>query len=104
MTEGIKDGGAALNALLAYHQADMDGIIVTTSRQAIHEVADELTALRAVNSELAGALDGAQKILAILTDPAAKGSGINSINVWANCVSAEKAARTALARHRGEKE
>ena len=32
----------ALEALLSYSQADEDGIMVVTSRQAIHEVADEL--------------------------------------------------------------
>lgn len=32
----------ALNALLAYQQADEDGVMVLASRQAIHEVADDL--------------------------------------------------------------
>lgn len=36
----------ALEALLAYTQADEDGTIVKVSRQAIHEVADELASLR----------------------------------------------------------
>lgn len=36
----------AIEALLAYQQADMEGVMVLTSRQAIHEVADELRRLR----------------------------------------------------------
>lgn len=38
----------AIEALLAYQQADMEGVMVLTSRQAIHEVADELRRLRNV--------------------------------------------------------
>lgn len=38
---------AALTALLNYQQADEDGVMVLVSRQAIHEVADEITRLRA---------------------------------------------------------
>ena len=41
----------AIEALLAYRQADMEGVMVLTSRQAIHEVADELRRLRAQSSE-----------------------------------------------------
>lgn len=37
----------ALEALLDYEQADMDGVIVKASRQAIHEVADEIERLTA---------------------------------------------------------
>ena len=37
---------AAISALLSYGQADMDGVLVTTSRQAIHEVVDAYRALR----------------------------------------------------------
>lgn len=37
----------AIEALLAYQQADMEGVMVLTSRQAIHEVADEIARLRA---------------------------------------------------------
>lgn len=37
---------AALNALLDYRQADEDGVMVVTSRQAIHEVADEASEAR----------------------------------------------------------
>jgi len=36
----------AIEALLAYQQADMEGVMVLTSRQAIHEVADEIKKLR----------------------------------------------------------
>ncbi len=36
----------ALQALLAYQQADQDGVMVLTSRQAIHEVADRYETLR----------------------------------------------------------
>jgi uncharacterized protein YigA (DUF484 family) len=42
----MSEQSPAVTALLSYSQADMDGIIVTVSRQAIHEVVDELTALR----------------------------------------------------------
>lgn len=35
----------AIEALLAYQQADMEGVMVLTSRQAIHEVADSHQAL-----------------------------------------------------------
>ena len=41
MTDLIKRATAAL---LDYKQADMDGVMVETSRQAIHEVADALAA------------------------------------------------------------
>lgn len=36
----------ALQALLAYQQADQDGVMVLTSRQAIHEVAERYETLR----------------------------------------------------------
>ena len=36
----------AIEALLSYQQADMEGVMVLTSRQAIHEVADELKRVR----------------------------------------------------------
>ena len=36
----------AIEALLSYQQADRDGVMVTTSRQAIHEVVDALRALK----------------------------------------------------------
>jgi hypothetical protein len=39
MTEAVK-------ALLAYQQADQDGVMVLTSRQAIHEVVDGYEKLR----------------------------------------------------------
>lgn len=45
MTIDIDD---AINALLAYQQADMEGTMVLTSRQAIHEVANEIRRIRAV--------------------------------------------------------
>lgn len=38
----------AIEALLAYQQADDDGVMVMTSRQAIHEVADQISSLRNV--------------------------------------------------------
>lgn len=37
---------SALQALLAYQQADQDGVMVLTSRQAIHEVAESYEKLR----------------------------------------------------------
>ena len=36
----------AMKALLAYQQADEDGVMVMTSRQAIHEVAERYETLR----------------------------------------------------------
>ena len=42
----------ALAALLDYKQADMDGIMVETSRQAIHEVADAVIAMQVSVAEL----------------------------------------------------
>ncbi len=36
----------AIEALLSYQQADEDGVMVLTSRQAIHEVADQVESLR----------------------------------------------------------
>ena len=42
----MSEQSPAVKALLNYSQADMDGIIVTVSRQAIHEVVDELDTLR----------------------------------------------------------
>jgi len=71
-----------LEALLDYGQADMEGIIVTTSRQAIHEVADELTALRAENAELREALIHAEAILSytprMSTNKGGKGPNTNT--------------------------
>lgn len=48
----MSDPKAAQEALLNYTQADMDGIMVLTSRQAIHEVCDEVDRLRAVNAAM----------------------------------------------------
>ena len=45
---------------------------------------------------LTGALMQCQKILAVLVNPENKGSGINNMLVWANCVAAEARARSAL--------
>jgi hypothetical protein len=42
----------ALQALLSYQQADEDGVMVLTSRQAIHEVADHLERLRTALEEI----------------------------------------------------
>jgi hypothetical protein len=56
MTDTKHRPDVALEALLNYSQADQDGIMVMASRQAIHEVADELTRLRAQNAALVEAL------------------------------------------------
>jgi hypothetical protein len=48
----MSDTTAAQQALLNYTQADRDGVMVFASRQAIHEVCDELDRLRAVNAAL----------------------------------------------------
>lgn len=45
-----------LEALMNYGQADMDGIIVTVSRQAIHETHDEVCHLRSISEEMLAAL------------------------------------------------
>ncbi len=42
----------AIDALLNYEQADEEGILVKTSRQAIHEVVDYLTELEQENERL----------------------------------------------------
>ncbi len=52
--------------------------------------------LTALNAKLTEATTRCQKILAILIDPENKGSGIDNMVAWTNCVSAEKAARAAL--------
>lgn len=39
---------AGLKALLDYQQADMEGVMVLVSRQAVHEVADEVKRLQAI--------------------------------------------------------
>lgn len=49
----------ALKHLLQYQQADEEGIMVLTSRQAIHEVADDLQALQAENERLREAINWA---------------------------------------------
>lgn len=54
MTDDIVERSDALTALLNYEQADMDGTMVRTSRQAIHEVAAEIEALRKMNVSLEG--------------------------------------------------
>lgn len=55
-----------------------------------------------VNVSLLNALDGCQKILASLIDPANKGSGIDNMCAWAACVAAEARARAAIAKAKGE--
>ena len=52
--------------------------------------------------ELRSALAQCQRTLAILIDPANKGSGIDNMAAWASCVAAEAKARDALAKVRGE--
>lgn len=42
----------ALEALMDYEQTDAEGIFVLASRQAIHEVKDELDRLKAENADL----------------------------------------------------
>lgn len=51
MTEATPS--AANRALMDYRQADMDGVMVTVSRQAIHECNDEIADLKAENACLA---------------------------------------------------
>lgn len=52
MADAITRNEGAKAALLDYRQADMDGIFVTVSRQAIHEVVDALVASEARIREL----------------------------------------------------
>lgn len=51
-----------LKHLLAYQQADEEGVIVLASRQAIHEVADILARLQALNGRLREGLREIRKI------------------------------------------
>ena len=53
----------ALKALLDYQQMDEEGIMVLTSREAIHEVSDTITALRKEVEELRAEHDDAQNAL-----------------------------------------
>lgn len=48
----MSEQSPAHHALMQYGQADEEGIIVTVSRQAIHEVSDEIDRLKAENAEL----------------------------------------------------
>lgn len=48
----------AIEALLAYQQADDDGVMVLASRQAIHEVADQVSSLQRAIAAIRAALDG----------------------------------------------
>ena len=67
----MKDTGRAVEALLAYEQADEDGVMVLASRQAIHEVVrmletaeadnERLAKLADVSIEMTVAADGAEK-------------------------------------------
>ena len=52
----MTDISAAREALMNYQQADMDGIMVLASRQAIHEVTGHIDALEASNKALTEAL------------------------------------------------
>lgn len=79
-------------ALLAYQQADMDGIMVLASRQAIHEVTDELDRLAALNAELVNA---AKTMNAVMRD---RHHGRMPDDV----AQALSALQSALARARGE--
>ena len=68
----------AITALLDYSQADMDGVYVKTSRQAIHEVVDGVDKLRARIAEL----EAAQRWQPIETAPkAASGIGFMDL-MW----------------------
>lgn len=57
-----------------------------------------LNALMAERDELLTAVTQCQKILAMLIDPANKGSGITNIAAWTFCVAAEEKARAAIAK------
>ena len=52
----MTDISAAREALMNYQQADMDGIMVLASRQAIHEATGHIDALEASNKALVGVL------------------------------------------------
>lgn len=53
----MDDKSPAHEALLQYQQADQDGIMVLVSRQAIHEVSDEIERLRDALQTMKGAFD-----------------------------------------------
>ena len=53
----------ALKALLAYQQCDEDGVMCKTSRQAVHEVADEVERLTRENADLRSAVDSRDRAL-----------------------------------------
>ena len=48
----MEERSPAHQALMSYRQADEEGIMVTVSRQAIHEVSDEIERLRAALREI----------------------------------------------------
>ena len=56
----MSEQSPAHHALMQYGQADEEGIIVTVSRQAIHEVSDEIDRLKAENERMR---DARQKLL-----------------------------------------
>ena len=58
--------------------------------------------LYAAAPELLEALEQCQRTLAILIDPANKGSGIDNMAAWASCVATENLARSAIAKAKGE--
>ena len=53
----MNERSPAHNALLNYNQADEDGVMVLVSRQAIHEVSDEIAVLRAELTVIAALAD-----------------------------------------------
>ena len=56
MVDKIQDRPCeALKSLMGYQQADMDGIMVLASRQAIHEVSDYIIKLEDALEKVAGA-------------------------------------------------
>ena len=54
---------SCVEALESYQQADMDGVMVLASRQAIHETIDAYWARVETCEELEAALDQAQRLL-----------------------------------------
>jgi hypothetical protein len=79
----IRTGGRTVAAPVFAH----DGDFIVTAANAHHDLVE--------------ALHQCQRTLAILIDPANKGSGIDNMAAWASCVATEANARAALAKAKG---
>jgi hypothetical protein len=99
MTDTKHTIDGALKALLNYSQADQDGVMVLVSRQAIHEVSDEIARLRADNAALLDALKPFAEYGGVLLGQKTRDDGV-MVELWDHKITVadmRKAARTALA-------